>query len=197
MSEQKPWVIIRCTSGQEGKAERYLERLGYPHGWHPTERKRISEKIYQRMLAASKKLPSWAQSRTPKRYKVKPIVTGYVFLPAPEIAVHQINGHHTSNLWMEVLCVNGTPYRLSDETMSAMRDIPKQLRDLLDQAQAEQRAAWEAKRPIVGQEACVMGGPFQGNCGMVESAGDGTVKLDIGALLGSITVPAEMVERAA
>jgi len=196
MSKAKPWLIIRCTSGQEGKAERHLAQLGYPDAWHPTEKVRVSEAIYQRMLRASQKLPSWAQSRKPKRYKVKPIVTGYVFLPAPEVAIHEINDHEAPQLWMSVLCVNGAVYRLSDETMAQMRATPDRIKEMVDQAEAAKRYEWEIKRPVVGEEACVMEGPFRGTCGVVQSVMRGEVEIDIGALLGRVKCPEGIVERA-
>lgn len=193
-STYKPWHIIRCSSGQEGRAERYLERMGYPNGWHPTEKVRLSEAIYQRMVQAAKKLPAWAQSRKPSRYKVKTTVTGYVFLPADHVIVHQINGHHP-NVWMEVLCVNGEPYRMSDDQMAQMRETPDRVRDIVNAAEAAKLAAWEAMRPAVGAMGRIVRGSFEGNQGPVVSIGAGEVKIDIGAVAGHVTLPEQMVER--
>ncbi|MEL7282121.1 MAG: transcription termination/antitermination NusG family protein [Pseudomonadota bacterium] len=191
------WFIIKVTSGQEGKAERFLERMGYPYGWHPTHKVRMSEAIYQRLLRANKQLPAWAQRKAPPRYKVKPVVTGYVFVPAEEISVHQVNGHHTSQLWMQVLCVNGSPYRVKDEVMAQMKLVPERVQDLLDEARRAEQAAWEAKRPRVGEMARVIDGPFIDHVGPVARMKDGMVLFEVRGLLSCVHIPEQMVERVA
>ena len=187
------WCIIRCTSGKEAIAEALLDRMGYPGGWHPVEKVRMSEAVYQRRLRAAKMLPGWAQIKTPKRYTIRPVVTGYVFLPAPSMQVHQINGNHPS-VWMGVLCVNGAPYRLTDTTMAKMRQTPERIKQLVDDARKAEQEAWEAKRPQVGGKAIVTAGMFEGNEGTVISVGD-DVELDVGAFLGYVKVPQSHVER--
>ena len=185
------WFIIKTTSGQECRAERYLERMGYSNGWHPVEEVRISERIYQRLKASRTGKP-------PPRYKTRPIVTGYVFLPSDDVDVHRINGHHTAQLWMDVLCVNGEPYRVSDATMSQMRSVPDRLQELLDEAQRAAQAEWEAKRPIVGCEARVIhDGLYQGLVGVVSDYWEdrGEVKIDFPASIGRVSMRDTMVER--
>ena len=190
------WYIIRCTSGQEGRAERYLERMGYPHGWHPTQKRRLSEAVYQRLMRAHSKLPSFAKSKKPSRYKIAPYVYGYVIVPAEDMEVHRVNGHHPQ-VWMGVLCVNGSPYRLTDAQMAEMRSVPERVRQLLDEAEKAAREGWEAKRPVVGGKARVMQGSFQGASGTVEVIERGHVRFDDAGMFGRMRFPQEHVERVA
>lgn len=187
------WFIIRCTSGQEGRAERYLERMGYPHGWHPERKVRLSEAVYQRLLQSWKKLDTAARSRKPDRYRKKPYVYGYVFLPAEEVAIYGINGHHP-RVWMEVLCVDGKPYRLKDSHMAAMKEVPDRVQTIVDEAERAARAAWEAKRPAIGKRAKIVSGIFEGQEGVVKAIAEGEVEIDIGALIGRVKVSETLLE---
>lgn len=190
------WFIIRCTSGQEGKAERYLERMGYPHAWHPKQKRRLSEAVYQRLLRAAKKLPNWARSKPPSRHKVIPYVYGYVFLPTDDIEPHRINGHHSPQVWMEVLCVNGNPYRLRDEDMTRMRDIPDTLKALIDEAERKAYEEWQAKRPVIGGRAKVISGIFEGYEAVVTEIRAGEVVMDL-TTVGPVKLPETTVEKVA
>lgn len=190
------WRIIRCTSGQERRAERHLERMGYPHGWHPVEKIRIREAVYQRMVRAAKKLPSWT-GKKPERFKIRPFIHGYVFVPADDIDTHRIKGQHTPQLWMDVVCVDDKPYSLTNADMAAMKQVPERLKQMLDEIERKAREEWEAKRPQVGKTAKIVDGVFQGNDGKVTSVSPGYVEVDIGALIGRVKVPEQMVERVA
>lgn len=190
------WRIVRCTSGQEGRAERYLERMGYPHGWHPIRKVRISEAVYQRLLSGWKRLGKKATSRKPDRYRKKPYVHGYVFIPAEKIEPYRINGHHPG-FWMEVLCVDGRPYELTDANMAQMKEVPDRVKELVEAAERAAHAAWLAKRPVVGGTAKITSGAFEGKSGQVVSINQGQVQIDVGALLGMIKVDETKVERVA
>lgn len=191
------WHIIRCTSGQEGRAERYLEQMGYPHGWHPTDKKRLSEAVYARLLRSWNNLPKFAKSNKPKRYTTVPYVYGYVFVPTDEIDVHRVNGHHP-RVWMGVLCVDGAPYRLTDAQMAEMKSVPARVKELLDEAERAEREAWEAKRPVPGQQGRVVQGPFEGVTADVDCVtAEGEVKFKGTGLLAALTIPQEHVERVA
>lgn len=190
------WHIIRCTSGQEGRAERYLERLGYPHGWHPVEKVRLSEKIYQRMLQAAKSAGDLARGKKPKRYKVRPYVHGYVFLPTDEVNIDKIKRNHFG-AWMEVLVVNGAPYRLTDARMSGMKQVPDRVRELLDEAERAEREAWEAKRPVVGEPARVVSGHLEGRVARVASISEGRANLEASGLFSEFSIDEKKLERAA
>lgn len=183
------WHIIRCVSGQEGKAERYLERLGYPHGWHPTEKVRLSESVFQRMARAAK-------GKLPKRYRVKPFVTGYVFIPADAIDVDKIK-RNVFGAWLDPLIVNGAPYRVTESIMAEMKQVPDRVRELLDEAEQAKRAEWEAKRPVVGGKAKVIAGPFEGHVVDVVSISSGRLVCDVGGLPGGVMMREEMLERVA
>lgn len=186
------WHIIRCTSGQEGRAERYLERMGYPHGWHPVRKVRLSEAVYKRLIRAWEKLGTKAASRKPERHRTQPFVHGYVFLPAETVSPFQINGHHPG-VWMEVLAVDGAPYRLTDTDMAKMKDVPDRVQEIVAEAERAARAAWEAKRPKVGLKARITAGVFAGSEGEVISITHGQAEIDIGMILGRVKVAETML----
>lgn len=190
------WHIIRCTSGQEGRAERYLERMGYPHGWHPTEKVRLSESVYQRICQAAKRTGMWVKGKPPKRYKVRPFVHGYVFLPSDTVDIDRIK-RNPFGAWMEVLVINDEPYRLTDAKMADMKQVPERVKALLDDAERKEREAWEAKRPVVGEAAKVLGGAFEGHIASVVSISNGEVTFDGVGPFGQVKVAEKLVERAA
>lgn len=186
------WYIVKCLSGHEGRAERFLERLGYPHGWHPTEKVRLPEKLYLRALERF----SRKGGPKPQRHRISPVVTGYVFVPADCIDWRAIKENPFGE-WMEVLTVAGAPYVISDEAMMKMRSIPDRLAEMVKSVEDARRKAWEAKRPIVGQEAMVVDGLFKGKKGPVEEIHGEMVRIDVGGYAGPIDIPQHYVERAA
>jgi len=183
-------------SGQEGKAEQYLERLGYPHGWHPTQKERLSESIYQRLCAAMRGTNAWSKGQRPKRYKIKPMVHGYVLLPASDIDPARIK-YSPFACWMEVLCIGETPYVIPPEQMAKMRQMPDRLREVFEEAERLAEEARRAVMPIVGQPAVVIHGPFQDQKGIVTSIESGRVEIDLGQTIGPVWVRTAYAQRVA
>lgn len=185
MSKAERWFIVRTMSGQEGKAERYLERLGYPNGWHPIEEKRIGQRLYDRLCRMAKA----AGREKPDRIRKAPYIHGYVFIPGKEIDPYKVR-YSDLPLWMDVLCsgMDMKPFSLSSDDMAAMRQFPDRIREMIEDAEAQARAAWEATRPIQGEKARVTGMPsFEGQIGVVERIHKGKVFIDFGQMVGTLS----------
>lgn len=197
MNEQ--WYIVRCMSGQEGKAERILERLGYPYGWHPTESVRVSPRIYQRALSAWKVArggKTGSKAEMPKKFRVKPLIHGYVLLPAVAIDVIRIKNNPFS-LWLEVLCVGDAPYTIPQKQMAQMRQMPDRLREVFEEAERIAEQARIEALPVIGQEAIVTAGALQGYKGQVAAMEGSRVEIDFGMRIGCVTVDVGSVQRLA
>ena len=188
------WAIIRCKSGQEVRAERYLERMGYPDGWHPVEKVRTSPRAYQRALAA------WRQAmetrRKPQTHKTRPLVHGYVFAPIPKGGIDPARIKHSPfAIWMEVLCVNDAPYTVTSEAMAAMRQIPERLKEMIDVAEYEAQQRRLEDMPVVGEMAIVADGPFQGRQGVVHLMDKNAAEIDLGLAIGCVSLPLASLQR--
>jgi transcription antitermination factor NusG len=121
-------------------------------------------------------------------------VPGYLFIPTEEISCHIINGHH-GQLWFRVLAPGGTPYRVKDEDMARMRDVPSRVKDLVDEAKRQEYEAWQAVRPVIGEIARVTRGTFAGTRGVVKAIHGGEVAIDTNGPIKAIKVPESIAER--
>lgn len=177
------WHIIQCPSGKERDTEAILARLGYEDTFYP--KRTVDARPRGKALRGKHQGPNTVQ---------RAWVTGYVFVDAGFIECHRINRTH-GKITLRVLSPGGVPYKVTDEQMARMRDVPQRVKDLIDQVRREERAAWEAKRPMMGQPAIVVDGTFKDKQGEVVHMQGDTVKLDLGMFLGLVTIPAMQVER--
>lgn len=167
------WHIIEVTSTYESAACAILDWLGYPETFYP------QRKVVNR--------PRRRATRPGPRYRYRAWVPGYVFLCAEHVACHIINGQH-GRVHMRVLSPGGVPYRLTDEDMARMADVPQRVQALVDEARAREAAERAARRPVEGEPARIISGPFAGATGVVEAISGGVVQV----LVGAVPVRAEI-----
>ncbi len=189
------WYIVRCLSGQEGRAERFLEKLGYPHGWHPTERVRAPSRGFQMALAAWRRMGGNKASK-PDRYTTKPVVTGYVLVPADNIDPARVK-HSPFNCWMEVVCVGDRPYAIPSAQMAAMRKLPSRLVETIEEAARLAEEDRKARLPVVGAEVEAIAGPFTGHKGYVAQIEGNSAEVEMGVIIGSVWFGVDDLERVA
>ena len=121
-------------------------------------------------------------------------VPGYLFVPADQIECWRINGWH-GQLWFRVLAPGGVPYRLTDEDMKRMKDVPKRLAEAIEQAKRAEREAREAVQRK-GTRVLICQGVLEGMTGTVEGPHKDGVSVDAG-LGGRIVVPVDFLRIAA
>lgn len=175
------WYIVQCESNLEGRCVGLLAWLGYPGGWYPYEEREV---------------PSRLRSAARKRYHRYAIVPGYVFFPANHVRVHRINDLDRRPA-MRVLCPGGEPYKVKAEDMARMKQVPDQVRDLVENMERLLREEMEAKMPKVGETAHVSKGVFEGWRGIVQAVEGDIVSVDIGGMFGPVKLPVREVERVA
>lgn len=206
------WHIIACTGGQEATAKAVLDALGIVEVWWPTKKRQMSEAAYQRCIRRYNASNPTAQTPKPVRYQIEPWVKGYVFAYADSLACHIINGTHGmarnretdtgrrakfshASVHLNVITINGTPYRVPESQMAQMKDIPERAQQIVADAKQAEWAAREAIRPIVGGRAIVHKAPFAGIEAEVVALAMNGVTLDFGGTLGHVTMPIGAVER--
>ena len=164
------WWIIECTSTKEQASCEVLQRLGYEETFYP--QKRVNNLPKAKRARAASKAP---------RYVWRAWVPGYVFACAERITPHIINKTH-GRLSLRVLSPGGIPYEVTDEDMARMADVPKRVRDLIEDVKRQEREAWLAKRPEIGKPAVITVGALQGQSGPVTDRREGEVQVEVGPI---------------
>jgi transcription antitermination factor NusG len=175
------WYIIEVTSTKEAAACAILRRLGYRETFYP--QRKVDARPRGKAKRAASRAPRWAY---------RAWVPGYVFLCADRIETHRITGSH-GRVHMRVLCPGGEPYRVTDEDMARMKDVPKRVRALIDAVRRREREEWERRRPQVGALAKLVSGPLSGSEGVVREITGDQVRLEVGPLV--VTAQATDAER--
>ena len=177
------WHIIECSRGKESACEAVLGRMGYPGAWHPvkvSDTRQPGRKRGLTDLKARRVFRAW--------------VPGYLFVPADQIECWRVNGWH-GQLWFRVLAPGGVPYRLTDEDMKRMKDVPKRLAEAIEAAKRAEREAREAVQRK-GTRVLICQGVLEGMTGTVEGPHKDGVSVDAG-LGGRIVVPVDFLRIAA
>lgn len=178
MGKTGEWFIIEVTSTKEDAACLVLERLGYDETFYPTKRVDLRKRFSKSRTNG----PVWGR---------RAWVPGYVFVRSEKISVYWINRTH-GHLSMRVLSPGGDPYRVSDEDMARMADVPKRVAALIEDVKRKEREEWERVRPEVGRLARLISGPLEGQVGIVvhlEPEDDPTrATIDLGGFLGKVSV---------
>ena len=175
------WRIIQCTSGKEDASEAILARLGYPETFHP--RRRVDLRPRSKARRSAHQGPIWGY---------RAWVPGYTFVRCEAIACHRVTGPH-GRIHLRVLAPGGVPYTVTDQQMAQMRDVPKRVKELIEEAKQAEREAWERVRPRVGHKGKVMTGPFEGEECLVLALTPLEAKVQVGAM--RLTCPAMDVQR--
>lgn len=159
------WHIIECTRGRESACALVLERLGYPGAWYPQKTVSVPPRRTARRSGIKEK-------RVQRAW-----VNGYLFVPADEVSCYHVNGWH-GQLWFRVLAPGGEAYRVKDEDMARMRDVPKRIAETIQEAKRLEQEAKEAVRRI-GAKVKIIDGPFEGQVGTVDEARTDGVRVSI------------------
>lgn len=191
----KTWYIIGCPSLKEVAAEAILHRLGYEETFYP------KRWVDARPRGKAKRSTDDKKNRVQRAW-----VPGYVFLCSSHIEAWRITGTH-GKVSLRVLAPGGVPYTVTDKDMALMKDVPSRIKDLAAAAEAAERAARLAKRPVVEERAQIKEGPFSGRSGLAISiftkidAGKSVemVEIEIETDIGSmpVRVPVAYAERVA
>lgn len=188
-----PWWIVSVSSGKEAPACAALARKGYPDAWYP--KRKIDTRPRSKTARVKAARQRAGMPAPPPRYIERAWVPGYVFVDAPAIECHRINGMH-GRLHMRVLSPGGEPYRLEDADMARMRDVPKRVREMVHAVAAAERAARAQVEPREGEPAKIVEGPFSGVSGPVTAMRGDEVRIE-GAGSLPVWVPKEYAERVA
>ncbi len=168
------WHILEVTSTKESAVCQILQnRLGAVETFFPQRRVQI-------------------RHRRGTRYVWRAYVPGYVFARFGDLQLHRVNGTH-GRLSMRVMCPGGQPYRVTDEDLADMADVPKRVREAIAAVRAREAAERAAKAPQVGSPATVLDGPLAGLCGPVTAIRGDVVSIE--GPTATVAVAAENVER--
>lgn len=176
------WHIIECTRGRENACALVLARLGYPGAWFPTKTVNAPTRRTARRtnIKAKRVQRAW--------------VLGYLFLPADGVDCYRINAPH-GKLWLRVLAPGGVAYRVTDEDMARMRDVPKRIMETIEEAKRQEVEALKAVT-TPGRQVRIIVGPLEGSAGeVIEARPDGvSVALPV---LGKVLVSVGHLQSAA
>lgn len=172
------YYIIRCTSGREQTARKWLKEIGYCETWVPMRRMlRRADQVMRDM----KRCKSPVARKRIKRFEWKPWVYGYIFVKADHIDVAKIRYlvEDLNNLWMEVLVIHGKPVAVSHLDMLKMKAVPANAKKLIDDLNAQAEAEARANELQFGDEAVIIDGPFIGQTGLVVERDEAKDRLKI------------------
>lgn len=176
------WRLVTCPGGKEEAAAQILARLGYSETFYP----------WREVDARPRSKRNRATCTAPRRVR-RAWVPGYVFVRCDWLDMFTVCRTH-GTVTLRVIAPGGVPYRVTDEQMAHMAQVPDRVRELVEAARAAERAAWEAKRPVVGAPGRVTQGAFRGRVATVSRIEGGKCTLDLDL---PVSVPEIWVERAA
>lgn len=158
------WYVVQCFSGREERAQDDMRR-------HGVEGELFAP--YEKVQNTSKRGP---------QYRRVMLAPGYVFVdfgsddPLRLVDVcRMVTTEAIPGLGLRVLAPAGVPYPLSDDIMGQMRTMPERLRQIVDDAEAAERAAGLAKMPRAGRPARITSGALAGQVLPVDHVADGWV----------------------